>query len=899
MNALAPLAVIPLALALIGARSAPAMGAPVYVWWEAERPAETNFPDRSAFSPETFPQTRHLLSGGDWLSNSGVREGEEAFARYRVDVPAAGEYSLWTRKFWKHGPFRWRFGEDEWRVCGPDVALADDTYLREHLGANWVFLGKVALPAGPQTFEVRLLAGKGEALTAAFDCFVLASGPFVPNGKLKPGERSGLADPGFFPFEPAPDPFSPDALLDLREMNEDTAGQSGFVRREGDRLVLGDGRPARFWAVNVSSENAGQSRESVDYLARGLAKLGVNMVRFHSPLFSRRGDVAQVDPQALDNLHYLVAAMKRQGIYTTLSFYFPLWFAIRPEYGIPGYEETENKLPFALLYFDPRMQEIYKSWARALLTTPNPYTGLPLGKDPAVAIVEIINEDSFFFWTFTKQNVPPVHWRRLEEMYGRWLERRYGSLEAAMAAWKGERLPDDDPASHRAQLYEAWHMTGDGIAAGGPGKVRRVGDQVRFLTELQRSFYAGIVQYFRHDLGAQNLISCSNWTVSDPAMLDALERYTYTAGDVIDQHGYFGGRHKGEGSSYSVRVGHRFESRAAVKEPEALPIRFVQVGGYPQIISELGWTNPNRFRADACFLGAAYGALQGVDGIYWFAVGSNYLVDGGMGKFALTCPVIARTFPAAALMYRRGDVSEAQDAVHQVVALEDLFAMKGSGISSEAALDELRKADVPVGGEVRGAVAQLDPRACYVGRVVRQIDGDPSASRRRDLSAYIDPDEKTIRSLTGELRWNYDTGVALVDTPRSQGAAGFLAAAGRIDLGDTSIECDNEFASILVTSLDGLPLVSSRKILIQAMTEEQPYGFRVDGDEIVELGGRPFNVKKVAATVRFRGPAAAEVVALDENGYATDKPVNVALSPSGDSFEVRLAEDAVYHIVLR
>jgi len=741
-------------LLLFGAGCRSSAQTPSYVWWEGEKPVSTNFPRQSAFSPATFPETRHLLSGGDWLSNGGRRAGEEAFATYRIDVPAAGRYNLWTRKFWQHGPFRWRFEQGEWRVCGPDVALADDTYLRQFLGANWVFLGKVDLPKGPQTFEIRLLAGEGEELTAAFDCFLLIQGPFLPNGALKPGERYGRADAGFFAYEPGLDPFGSDALLDLRSLNEKVAGEKGFVRYDGLNFTLADGTPVRFWAVNVGPNNVGQNHDSIDYLARRLAKLGVNMVRFHGPLFDHGKDPAKIDARTLDNVFYLVAALKREGIYTTLSYYFPLWFDIRPEYGIPGYETIQNKKPFALLYFDPRMQEIHRAWTRALLTTPNPYTGRTLAKEPAVAIVEIVNEDSFFFWTFTKQNVPAVHWQRLERLFGAWLRERYGSVEQAFAAWGGERLPEDDAAAGRAGIYEAWHMTGAGVKAGGPGKGRRVGDQVRFLTELQRNYYASARKFIKEELRSGSLVSASNWTVTDAAMLDALERYSYTAADVIDRHGYFDPRHEGEGASYSVRVGHTFENRAAVNTPEELPLQFFQVAGHPQIISEIGWTNPNRYRADATFLGAAYGALQGVDGIYWFAVGSNFLVDTSMGKFSLSCPVIAGTFPATALLYRRGDVREAGNALYQVVRLTDLYAMKGSGGATASALDELRKQDIPPGGEVAGVVSAFDPLTFYVGRVVRAFGQDPAQSRQANLTACIDRDEKTVRSLTGQLLWD-------------------------------------------------------------------------------------------------------------------------------------------------
>ena len=82
------------------------------------------------------------------------------------------------------------------------------------------------------------------------------------------------------------DDFGPDAVLDLRKLNERIAGQDGFIQREGDNLVLGNGEIVRFWGVNLHGDNAGGNRSSVDYLARRLAKIGVNTVRYHSPIFN-------------------------------------------------------------------------------------------------------------------------------------------------------------------------------------------------------------------------------------------------------------------------------------------------------------------------------------------------------------------------------------------------------------------------------------------------------------------------------------------------------------------------------------------------------------------------------------------------------------------------------------
>ncbi len=51
-------------------------------------------------------------------------------------VYAGGKYNLWVRKFWHHGPFRWGFGEGEWRICDK-LALHGHTFPQLHWGACW------------------------------------------------------------------------------------------------------------------------------------------------------------------------------------------------------------------------------------------------------------------------------------------------------------------------------------------------------------------------------------------------------------------------------------------------------------------------------------------------------------------------------------------------------------------------------------------------------------------------------------------------------------------------------------------------------------------------------------------------------------------------------------------
>src|SRR4051812_29558545 len=211
------IAVVALVPALCRAQSAD------YVWWEGEAAVSNNFPKNNPFGPKTLGENAQLLSGGNWLNANGKGNSQAITAQWKVTVPADGEYAFWVRKFWKHGPFKWRFDsmpQGEWRTCGPNVALADDTPLKKFVNVNWVSLGAVTLTKGERTFDIELITEPGKDWGAAFDCFVLARGPFVPNGKNKPGTKIGKADEGYFPFEPDTDPFRDDAMLDLRSLNE-------------------------------------------------------------------------------------------------------------------------------------------------------------------------------------------------------------------------------------------------------------------------------------------------------------------------------------------------------------------------------------------------------------------------------------------------------------------------------------------------------------------------------------------------------------------------------------------------------------------------------------------------------------------------------------------------------
>ncbi len=831
------------------------------IWWEAETTRSHSFGKGSWLSGSRL-KNRDVLSEGDWLTFSGKIPARPVTAKYDVRVERSGTFTFWTRKFWKHGPFRWRFGHSAWTTCGKDCGLHDTAPIQENVCANWVSLGTVDLKRGSRVFEIQLIGAAGSQTTACFDVFLLAQSAFSPDGKLKPGEKSGKTEPGFFAFEPDPDTFE-DSLIDLRYLNEKVAGQDGHVRARGNDFVLASGKRVRFWGVNLGPGVLDLGEPAIDLLARSLAKRGVNLVRFHGPVFAGEAkDPSTIDKVRLAKIHHLCASLKAQGIYLHLSFYFPLWFKIKDSYGIPGYSAKADT-PFALLFLDKRMQGIYRAWARGLLTPNNPHTGLSLAADPSVLLVEVLNEDSLFFWTFNKKLIPSRLWKQLNDEF---------------SDWSGSQV----------ELKDAWHMTTAGRKS---SKREAIHKQVRFLAEKQRQFYAETIEFFRKDLGVKSLVSCSNWHTSDPQLLNGIERWTYSAGDVMDQHMYFGGEHKGNAASYSVAEGHQFTHRSALREPMAMPLQICGIEGFPGIVSEIGWPNPNRFKAEYPLLSAVYGSLQGLDGLEFFALhGAGW--ETNVTKFPLQVPTVMGQFPAFALAYRRGDIKEGE-----VVALEtstiDKLVAGGEQILGSTSLDALRRRDVPSKQRLPSKQrSKFAPEAWFVGRVSRAFDKKSNRVRLPSLPE-VDRSKKRIESRTGEISWEYGKGILAVDSPRFAALGGFLRAAGPLTVGGFEIRSDNEYASIAIVSLDGLELSKSKRILVQCMTEEKLFGWREKNGRIENLGATPMLVRHIAIRItKKKGKPFDRVTVLDTNGYHRE-----VIPVVGQA--VRIPKDAIYCLLER
>lgn len=233
---------------------------------------------------------------------------------------------------------------------------------------------------------------------------------------------------------------------------ERPAGAEGFVQVKDHRFVLSDtGRPIRFWATNLSIGGCFPPHDVAERMARRMATLGINCVRLHfidaagypSGIWDARGwgDIAHTTfrPEALDRLDYLVAQLKRHGIYTNINLHVARTYG--PADGFPPLGEGESvpRLGKGIGLFYPRCIEEQERYARMLMRHVNSYTGNAYAEEPAVAMVEISNEDgllSTYFGGFgSLDHLPEPYFEEIKNQWNEWLQRKYTSTDELRAAW--------------------------------------------------------------------------------------------------------------------------------------------------------------------------------------------------------------------------------------------------------------------------------------------------------------------------------------------------------------------------------------------------------------------------------------------------------------------------------
>jgi Carbohydrate binding domain len=250
------------------------------------------------------------------------------------------------------------------------------------------------------------------------------------------------AEDGLFPYAM---PWNDNSanLTNLSDWNDKPAGRAGFVSVRDGHLWVGDKR-LRLIGVNIVFGSCFPSHDDAEGVAARLARIGVNIVRFHhmdsapAPRGLLQKDLRTIDPAQLEKLDYFIAALKRQGIYSDLNLHvgrmypgFASWGERAPKY----WKGVDN-------FFAPMIAQ-QKDYARDLLDHVNAYTGKRYAEEPAVAFIEINNENGLLreWRSGSLDEISEPYRAALQALWTHWLRQRYAGDAALAKAWGAREVP--------------------------------------------------------------------------------------------------------------------------------------------------------------------------------------------------------------------------------------------------------------------------------------------------------------------------------------------------------------------------------------------------------------------------------------------------------------------------
>lgn len=242
-------------------------------------------------------------------------------------------------------------------------------------------------------------------------------------------------------------------ITNLQGWQPTDAGSAGWVTVTPEGHYQRGGNRVRFLGVNVAAASAMPTHALADAHAARIARFGYNSVRLHhleAPwdksnvlIDYAAGHSRNLSADRLDKLHYFVAQLANRGVTSNLNLLVSREFQAADGLGA---EITQLgwKDQHILGFFNDTALALHKEYATKLLTAPNPYrNNVPLGLDPAVPFVEIMNENGLMQKWFdgVLDTMPAVYRTQLQTKWNQWLAARYANTAALENAWGAINQP--------------------------------------------------------------------------------------------------------------------------------------------------------------------------------------------------------------------------------------------------------------------------------------------------------------------------------------------------------------------------------------------------------------------------------------------------------------------------
>jgi hypothetical protein len=660
---------------------------------------------------------------------------------------------------------------------------------------------------------------------------------------------------GWLPFPLSSFDEMKGTALDMSWLLDAPAGKHGFLTVKDDKFFFEDGREARFWGGNIFGEANFPEKEEAERIADIIARSGANIIRMHhldvvkpwTDKIVQRSffggqqpeTTRKIDPEMFDKFFYIFHCLKQRGIYIFLS-HISSRYVMRDD-AFPGNEEALEDVGQGFKVegmYDPYLIKLQQEYLFQILSTNNPYTGLALKDDPALALIEIINENSLF-WLQPDGGfgINSSHYRQmLEKMFTRWLASKYGDEEALIAAWtqQGKAALLDDESLHNftikiPHIYikdEDWPVSG-----------RRKRDTYRFLYDLQNDYYQQMYRYLRN-LDLKIPIAGSNHWCRDVADLQVNAHLDY-----IDRHDYW--THPiGE---YNYIAGQGIQPKPMVKDAQGGNIGSLaqrRVFGKPYTISE--WHNPlpNPYRAEGTPIMAAYACLQDWHPMQYAYWGAREQKPDTINSFEVMFdPTQMNLIPISALLFHRRDFKEAERGYFEIITPEQVYDPS----------TEIKR----------------HPEVAFLGKYGLSFTDLPSVPKDNDAQLLKSALEGggVYTAKTGEITWNMHRGIVILNSGRTQGIIGFISGE-TLKTDDIRFNMKSPFGVVIVSSLTEKDLVETERILISTAADARMTGVQLSQDftKVLTTGRFPFLMQPVEGEISLK----------------IDKPITIyALSPGG------------------
>lgn len=614
--------------------------------------------------------------------------------------------------------------------------------------------------------------------------------------------------------------------------DEKPAGKHGFLQVKGDHFEFEDGAKAKFWGACINGQANFPEHDQAERMAKRMAKFGINLVRLHQTdaeyaapnIFQfTKGrfieNTRSFDPESMERMDYLIHCFRKEGIYIYMDFLTARSY--REGDGVVNSHKLYSAgRPY--LMTDRRLIELQKEFNQHLMEHKNPYTGLAYKDDPAIVMIDIVNECTLFH----KWPAVEPYESDFREDFRQWC--------------KAEGIEKD---------VDAVTLFGNDIDP----------DLVRYKILRESGYYREMRNHLL-SLGVKCPITGSNYIVHSGLFAANSEM------DFRDNHAYFHRFFEDTGTTWGIDY-KKMENFSLTERGDCGFSKLFHMRSFdkPFVCSEWNMTWPNKYRAEGPLMYAAVGAFQGMDGIaihtYSYnkeqkngqLLGKEVVADGLAGvpyrEGIFSCwndPAMMGLFYHSALILRRGDVAEANKKIAVVAdptrGLERAEFLKDAEKPFNWYLDKRFDRMAPC--------YYVTPEMSKLGTCLEVPEGVDQVFTEPQWP--IDPKVCEVRSDTGEMYRNWEKNYGWIDTERTKAFYGFLKKNGALSVTDLEMECENEFAVVAMSSLSEEKLSKSKNILLTTVGRVENKNAKFDGDVMLEWGEPITMAEVIRGTIRLK-----------------------------------------------